>query len=402
MEQHHRSHIDIVHHSIDHTIDGSISISSIVHEHCRIDQHQCRDIDSAIRSNHLGPTNGSDSCCAIECNIHSISNGQSISHSTMAAEHRRRIVMEQHHGSHIDIVHHSIDHIIDGSIPISSNVHQLSRIDQHQYCDIDSAIRSNHLDPTNIPDSECTIDSNIHSIIECRSISLSSMATEHRWRIDMEQHHGSHIDIVHHSIDHVIDGPISISSSVHQLSRIDQHQCRDIDGAICSNHLDPTNVSDGGCTIDSNIHSIINSQSISLSTMATEHQWRINMEQHHGSHIDIVHHSINQFIDGSISISSIVHQLSRIDQHQCRDIDGAICSNHLDPTNVSDSECTIECNVRSIINGQSSTDRSMATEHRWRIDMEQHHGSHVDIVHHSIDHIIDGSISISSSVHQCR
>ena len=166
--------------------------------------------------------------------------------------------MEQHHGSHIDVVHHSIDHTIDGPISISSNVHQLSRIDQHQCRDIDSAIRSNHLEPADGSHSECAIDSNVHSISNSRSISVSTMAAEHRWRIDMEQHHGSHIDVVHHSIDHTIDGSISISSSVHQLSRIDQHQCRDIDSAIRSNHLEPADGSDSYCAIDSNVHSISN------------------------------------------------------------------------------------------------------------------------------------------------
>jgi len=400
MEQHHGSHIDIVHHSIDHIIDGSISISSSVHEHCRIDQHQCRDIDSAICSNHLEPTNVSDSECRIDSNVHSIINGRSISVSTMATEHRWRIVMEQYHGSHIDIVHHSINQFIDGSISISSSVHELSRIDQHQCRDIDSAICSNHLDPTSVSDSEYRIDSNIHGIIECRSISVSTMATEHQWRIDMEQHRRSHIDIVHHSIDHTIDGSISISSSVHQRSRIDRHQCRDIDSAIRSNHYWCTNVSDSECWIDSNIHSISNSRSISVSTMATEHRWRIDMEQHHGSHIDIVHHSIDHTIDGSISISSIVHELSRIDQHQCRDIDSALCSNHLEPADGPDSECTIDSNIHSISNSRSISVSTMATEHQWRIDMEQHHGSHIDIVHHSIDQFIDGSISISSSVHE--
>ena len=400
MEQHHRSHIDIVHHSIDHTIDGSISISSNVHQRSRICRHQCRDIDSAICSNHLDPTSVSDSCCTIDSNVHSIIECRSISVSTMATEHRWRIDMEQHHGSHIDIVHHSIDHVIDGSISISSSVHELSRIDRHHCRDIDSAICSNHLDPTSVSDSECTIDSNVRSISNSQSISVSTMATEHQWRIDMEQHRRSHIDIVHHSINQFIDGSISISSSVHELSRTDQHQCRDIDSAIRSNHLDPTSVSDSECWIDSNIHSIIECQSISVSTMATEHQWRIDMEQHRGSHIDIVHHSTNNIIDGSISISSSVHELSRIDQHEFSDIDSALCSNHLDPTSVSDSECTIDSNIHSISNSRSISVSTMATEHQWRIVMEQYHGSHIDVVHHSINQFIDGSISISSSVHE--
>jgi len=262
--------------------------------------------------------------------------------------------MEQHHGSHFDIVHHSINHAIDGPISISSSVHQLPRIDQHQCCDIDSAICSNHLDPTSVSHSECAIDSNIHSISNGQSISHSTMATEHRWRIDMEQHHGSDIDIVHHSIDNIIDGPISISSIVHQLSRIDQHQLSNIDSAICSNHHHSTNVSEW---IDSNVHCRSRCQSIILSTMATEHRWRNYVGRHHGSDNNFLH-SYGSFNN---RISSSIHQLSRSHDNPGSNVESN-CSNHLEPADGSDSCCAIECNVLGFIN-QSIRHSSMATDH---------------------------------------
>ena len=170
----------------------------------------------------------------------------------------------------------------------------------------------------------------------------------------MEQHHGSHIDIVHHSIDHVIDESISISSSVHQLSRIDQHEFSDIDSAICSNHHHSTNVSE---RIDSNIHCRSRCQSISVSTMATEHRWRNYMGRHHGSD--------NNYIDshGSFNnrISSNVHQYSRSHDNPGGNVESN-CSNHLEPADGSDSCCAIECNVLGFIN-QSIRHSSMATDH---------------------------------------
>jgi len=220
----------------------------------------------------------------------------------------------------------------------------------------------------------------------------------------MEQHHGSHIDIVHHSIDHIIDGPISISSSVHQLSRIDQHQFSNIDGAICSIDHEPAIIDHGQCRIERIILSVSDDrQSPTDRSMATEHRWRIDMEQHHGSYVDIVHHSIDHVIDGSISISSSVHQCCQLSNIECSRIDSAICSIDHEPAIIDHGQCRIERIVLSVSDDrQSPTDRSMATEHRWRIDMESDIRSHVDIVHHSIDHVIDGPISISSSVHQCR
>jgi len=170
----------------------------------------------------------------------------------------------------------------------------------------------------------------------------------------MEQHHGSHIDIVHHSIDHIIDGSISISSSVHERYLIDQHQYRDIDSAICSNHHHSTNVSEW---IDSNVHCGSRCQSISVSTMATQHRWRNYMGRHHGSD--------NNYIDshGSFNnrISSNVHQYSRSHDNPGGNVESN-CSNHLEPADGSDSCCAIDSNVLGF-NNQSIRHSSMATEH---------------------------------------
>ena len=119
----------------------------------------------------------------------------------------------------------------------------------------------------------------------------------------------------------------------------------------------------------------------------------------HIDHLRIFYHSI----DGSISISSSVHQQPRISNIEPSRVDSAIHTIDHEPTIIDHSQCRIERIVLSaFFDRQSSTDRSMAAEHRWRIDMESDLRSHIDHLHHSIDHLEHGSISISSSVHQRR
>jgi len=126
------------------------------------------------------------------------------------------------------------------------------------------------------------------------------------------------------------------------------------------------------------------------------------MESNLRSHIDhlrIFYHSI----DESISISSSVHQQPRISNIEPSRVDRAIHTIDHEPAIIDHSQCRIERIVLSaFFDRQSSTDRSMAAEHRWRIDVVKHCRSHIDHLHHSIDHLDHESISISSSVHQCR
>jgi len=196
----------------------------------------------------------------------------------------------------------------------------------------------------------------------------------------MEQHHRSHIAVIHHPTDQFIDGPISISSIVHQLSRINQHQLSDADSVLCSIDHHSTNVSDSECTIDSNVHSISNGQSISHGAMAAEHQWRIVMEQHHRSHIDVVHHSIDNIIDGPISISSIVRQRSWFSDFELSDADSILASCHRTTATITNRSKWHCGHIRGSSDFDTLRCRTMATECRWRPIVEYYYGSYLDLL----------------------